>query len=134
MGATVTVFDRNIDRMRDLDVAFGGRADTLFASTLAIEEMLPEARKLAEYCDIFCEPRVFPVNDARRILTAANALACMIRGVDPIDRADLHDVATLLRDTWRVLRPLEEHVPQRIADSQVVRLRPALTVVRGGRI
>jgi alanine dehydrogenase len=43
MGATVTVFDRNIDRMRDLDVAFGGRADTLFASTLAIEEMLPEA-------------------------------------------------------------------------------------------
>jgi alanine dehydrogenase len=43
MGATVTVFDRNIDRMRDLDVAFGGRADTLFASTLAIEEMLPVA-------------------------------------------------------------------------------------------
>ncbi|MGH2863128.1 MAG: alanine dehydrogenase, partial [Solirubrobacteraceae bacterium] len=43
MGATVTVFDRNIDRLRDLDVAFGGRADTLYASTLAIEEMLPEA-------------------------------------------------------------------------------------------
>ena len=29
MGATVTVFDRNIDRLRELDVAFGGRADTL---------------------------------------------------------------------------------------------------------
>src|SRR5579875_1248092 len=43
MGATVTVFDRNIDRLRDLDVAFGGRADTLYASTLAIEEMLPQA-------------------------------------------------------------------------------------------
>jgi alanine dehydrogenase len=43
MEASVSVFDRNIDRMRELDVAFGGRADTIFASTLAIEEALPEA-------------------------------------------------------------------------------------------
>jgi len=43
MGATVTVFDRSIDRLRELDVAFGGRADTLYATTLSIEEMLPEA-------------------------------------------------------------------------------------------
>ena len=43
MGATVTVFDRSIDRLRDLDVAFDGRADTLYASTLAIEELLPTA-------------------------------------------------------------------------------------------
>ncbi len=42
MEATVFVFDRNIDRLRELDVAFGGRADTCFASTLAIEERLPE--------------------------------------------------------------------------------------------
>src|SRR5207237_10462718 len=35
-------FDRNIDRLRDLDVAFGGRADTCFASTLSIEERLPD--------------------------------------------------------------------------------------------
>jgi imidazolonepropionase len=39
--------------------------------SLVIEKMLPEARKLAGNCDIFCEPRVFPVDDARRILTAA---------------------------------------------------------------
>lgn len=38
---------------------------------LVIREMLPEARKLAEYCDIFCEPHVFTVAEARRILTAA---------------------------------------------------------------
>jgi imidazolonepropionase len=38
---------------------------------LVIYEMLPEARKLAEYCDIFCEPHVFPVPQARRILCAA---------------------------------------------------------------
>jgi imidazolonepropionase len=38
---------------------------------LVIREMLPAARKLSEYCDIFCEPHVFPVDDARRILRAA---------------------------------------------------------------
>jgi alanine dehydrogenase len=42
MEATVFVYDRNIDRLRELDVAFGGRADTCFASTLAIEERLPD--------------------------------------------------------------------------------------------
>ena len=41
MEATVYVFDRNIDRLRELDVAFGGRADTCFASTLEIEQRLP---------------------------------------------------------------------------------------------
>jgi len=42
MEATVSVFDRNIDRLRELDIAFGGRADTCFASTLAIEQRLPD--------------------------------------------------------------------------------------------
>jgi alanine dehydrogenase len=41
MEATVYVYDRNIDRLRELDIAFGGRADTCFASTLQIEERLP---------------------------------------------------------------------------------------------
>jgi alanine dehydrogenase len=43
MEASVSVFDRNIERLRELDVALNGRADTLFASTLTIEEHLPEA-------------------------------------------------------------------------------------------
>src|ERR1700755_597693 len=42
MEATVFVYDRNIDRLRDLDIAFGGRADTCFATTLSIERLLPE--------------------------------------------------------------------------------------------
>ncbi len=42
MEATVFVYDRDIDRLRELDIAFGGRADTCFASTLLIEERLPE--------------------------------------------------------------------------------------------
>jgi imidazolonepropionase len=33
--------------------------------------MLPRAAGLAKYCDVFCEPRVFPIDDARRVLEAA---------------------------------------------------------------
>jgi len=43
MEADVTVFDRNIERLRELDVQLGGRADTVFATTLSIEEHLTEA-------------------------------------------------------------------------------------------
>jgi alanine dehydrogenase len=43
MEADVFVFDRNIDRLRDLDVAFGGRASTVYSSTVSIEDMLPSA-------------------------------------------------------------------------------------------
>jgi alanine dehydrogenase len=42
MEATVYVYDRNIDRLRELDIAFGGRADTCFATTLSIEDRLPD--------------------------------------------------------------------------------------------
>jgi alanine dehydrogenase len=42
MEASVFVFDRSIERLRDLDIAFGGRADTIFATTLSIEERLPD--------------------------------------------------------------------------------------------
>jgi alanine dehydrogenase len=43
MQADVVVFDRSIDRLRELEVAFGGRASTVYSSTLAVEEMLPIA-------------------------------------------------------------------------------------------
>jgi alanine dehydrogenase len=43
MEAEVFVFDRSLDRLRELDIIFGGRASTVFSSTLAIEEMLPVA-------------------------------------------------------------------------------------------
>src|SRR3954463_13911203 len=36
-------YDRSVDRLRELDVAFGGRASTVYSTTLAIEEMLPRA-------------------------------------------------------------------------------------------
>jgi alanine dehydrogenase len=41
MEADVFVYDKSIDRLRELDVTFGGRASTVFSSTLSIEERLP---------------------------------------------------------------------------------------------
>src|SRR3989449_4253775 len=46
MEADVFVFDRSIDRLRELEVALGGRASTVYSSALAIEEMLPLADPL----------------------------------------------------------------------------------------
>ena len=43
MEADVFVFDRSIDRLRELDVAMHGSCSTVYSSTLAIEEMLPSA-------------------------------------------------------------------------------------------
>jgi alanine dehydrogenase len=43
MEADVFVYDKSIDRLRELDVAFGGRASTVYSSTLAVEQMLPQA-------------------------------------------------------------------------------------------
>jgi alanine dehydrogenase len=43
MEAEVYVFDRSLDRLRELDVAFAGRASTVYSSPLAVEQMLPRA-------------------------------------------------------------------------------------------
>jgi alanine dehydrogenase len=43
MEADVVVFDRSIDRLREIDIALNGRASTVYSSTLAVEEMLPQA-------------------------------------------------------------------------------------------
>jgi alanine dehydrogenase len=43
MEADVFVFDRSIDRLRELDVTFSGRCSTVYSTTLAVEEMLPRA-------------------------------------------------------------------------------------------
>ncbi|MGD0196941.1 MAG: alanine dehydrogenase [Solirubrobacteraceae bacterium] len=43
MGADVFIFDISIDRLRELEVALGGRCSTVHSSILAIEEMLPRS-------------------------------------------------------------------------------------------
>lgn len=52
---------------------FAGRVDEYVQ--LVIDEMLPRVaeEKLAEFCDIFCEAKVFNVEQARRVFTAAKA-------------------------------------------------------------
>jgi imidazolonepropionase len=48
---------------------------------LVIEEMLPlvTKEKLAEYCDVFCEEKVFTLEESRRILEAARRFGLGIR-------------------------------------------------------
>ncbi len=62
MQADVFTFDRSIDRLRDLEVAFAGRASTVYSSTLAIEEMLPQA-------DLVIGAVLLPGGRAPRVIT-----------------------------------------------------------------
>jgi alanine dehydrogenase len=41
MGADVFVYDKSIDRLRELDVDFAGGCSTVYSTVLSIEEMLP---------------------------------------------------------------------------------------------
>ena len=43
MGADVFVYDKSIDRLRELEGIFAGACSTVFSTTLAVEEMLPRA-------------------------------------------------------------------------------------------
>jgi len=49
--------------------------------SLVVNEMLPHVagERLAEYCDIFCEPKIFPPDDARRVLQAARECGLGLR-------------------------------------------------------
>ena len=58
---------------------YPGRADDYVQ--LVIEEMLPRvaAENLAEFCDIFCEAKVFNLDQARRVFVAAKAHSLGLR-------------------------------------------------------
>ena len=58
---------------------YRGRIDAYI--DLVIHEMLPRVaqERLAEYCDVFCEPSVFPADKARVILRAARNLGFGLR-------------------------------------------------------
>jgi len=58
---------------------YRGRSDDYV--DLVVREMLPRvaAEKLAGYCDVFCEPNVFPFEQARTVLRAALALGLGLR-------------------------------------------------------
>lgn len=63
---------------------------------LVIQEMLPAvaAAKLAEYCDVFCEPGIFEENATLRILDAARKLGLGLRiHADQLSRSGAAEVA-----------------------------------------
>jgi imidazolonepropionase len=63
----------------DIPAEYRGRREDYVR--LVAEEMLPRvaAEGLAEFCDVFCEERVFTVEESRRILTAARASGLGLR-------------------------------------------------------
>jgi imidazolonepropionase len=66
---------------------------------LVIDHMLPRvaSEKLAEYCDVFCEPSVFDVPSSRKVLKAAKALGLGIRvHADQLSRSGAAQLAAEL--------------------------------------
>jgi imidazolonepropionase len=63
----------------ELPDEYRGRMDAYVE--LVVEEMIPRvaAGRLAEYCDVFCEPTVFPVEQARAVLLAARRAGLRLR-------------------------------------------------------
>jgi imidazolonepropionase len=63
----------------DIPPEFSGRREEYVA--LVIEEMLPAVaqEELAEYCDVFCETKVFTIDESRQILTIARELGFGLR-------------------------------------------------------
>lgn len=62
---------------------------------LVLNEMLPEVKRqgLAEFCDVFCEHRVFTIEESRRILSAAQEMGYGIKihadEIEPMGGAQL---------------------------------------------
>jgi alanine dehydrogenase len=77
MGATVHIYDRNIDRLRALDVQFGGRVTTCFSSPVEIEAALADA-------DLVIGAVLIPGAKAPRVMSRPQ-LELMKRGAVVVD-------------------------------------------------
>ncbi len=78
--------------------------------SLVIEEMVPRvnAEKLAEYCDVFCEQRVFTVDESWKILSAARCHGLGLR--IHADQLSLSGGAKLAAELGAVTADHLEHV------------------------
>jgi imidazolonepropionase len=99
------------------------RGDTDGYVRLVIEEMLPAITRarLAEYCDVFCEPKVFDVPSARKILAAAAALGLKLRlHADQLSRSGAaHLAAELGAATADHLEQIDEEGIDSLARAHV---------------
>ncbi len=101
------------------------RADDYAA--LVIDEMLPRvaAEKLAEFCDIFCESKVFNLDQSRRILTAAKQHGLGLRmHADQFTSFGASDLAAELGA--KTCDHLEQTQPASIAALKAAGVQPVL--------
>lgn len=79
MGARVTVLDKNVDRLRQLDLVFGNRIKTLFSTTQALEEKVMES-------DLVIGGVLVPGAAAPKLVTRP-MVRCMKKGAVLVDVA-----------------------------------------------
>jgi imidazolonepropionase len=104
---------------------YEGRGDDYV--DLVIDEMLPQVtvQNLAEFCDIFCESKVFNLDQARRILTGAKALGLDLRmHADQFNSFGASDLAAELGA--KTCDHLEQTQPTSIAALKAAGVQPVL--------
>ncbi len=109
----------------DIPPEFGERREEYVA--LVIHEMLPAVAReeLAEYCDVFCEPKVFTIDESRQILTAARELGFGLR--IHADQLSLSGGAKLAAELQAVTADHLEHTDAAgIAALQAAGVQPVL--------
>jgi alanine dehydrogenase len=79
MGARVTVLDKNLERLRQLDLVFGNRIKTLFSTTQALEEKVMES-------DLVIGGVLVPGAAAPKLVTRP-MVRCMKKGAVLVDVA-----------------------------------------------
>lgn len=79
LGARVSIFDINLKRLRELDLAFGGRVATLYSERAALEEWLARA-------DLLIGAVLLPGRSAPKLISRA-MLGLMRRGSAFVDIA-----------------------------------------------
>jgi alanine dehydrogenase len=97
MGADVFIYDVSIDRLRELELAFGGRCSTVYSSTLAIEELLPRTDLVIG--------AVLVVGDRAPYVVRQNQLGLMRPGTVMVD------VAIDQGGCFETSRPTTHHSP-----------------------
>ena len=104
---------------------YQGRREEYVA--LVVNEMLPRvaAEGLAEFCDVFCEERVFTVEDSRRVLEAARAHGLGLRvHADQLTRGGGSRLAAELK--VKTADHLEHTDAEGIAALKAVGVQPVL--------